>query len=105
MAGIKRLTTETGAGQWGASLAMACAMLGMECEVWQVRSSYDEKPYRRMQMETYGAKCWSSPSDRTEAGRRIQAENPDTSGSLGMAISEAVESAVSIRRRTTLWAR
>lgn len=95
VAGIKRLTTETGAGQWGASLAMACAMLGMDCEVWQVRSSYDQKPYRRMQMETYGAKCWSSPSDRTEAGRRIQAENPDTSGSLGMAISEAVESAVS----------
>lgn len=95
VAGIKRLTTETGAGQWGASLAMACAMLGMECEVWQVRSSYDQKPYRRMQMETYGAKCWSSPSDRTEAGRRIQAENPDTSGSLGMAISEALESAVS----------
>ncbi len=95
VAGIKRLTTETGAGQWGASLAMACSMLGMDCEVWQVRSSYDQKPYRRMQMETYGAKCWSSPSDRTEAGRRIQAENPDTSGSLGMAISEAVESAVS----------
>lgn len=95
VAGIKRLTTETGAGQWGASLAMACSMLGMQCEVWQVRTSYDYKPYRRLQMEVYGAKCHASPSELTESGRKILAEHPDTTGSLGMAISEAVESAVS----------
>lgn len=95
VAGIKRLTTETGAGQWGASLAMACSMLGMQCEVWQVRTSYDHKPYRRLQMEVYGAKCHASPSELTESGRKILAEYPDTTGSLGMAISEAVESAVS----------
>lgn len=95
VAGIKRLTTETGAGQWGASLAMACSMLGMQCEVWQVRTSYDHKPYRRLQMEVYGAKCHASPSELTESGRKILAEHPDTTGYLGMAISEAVESAVS----------
>ncbi|SDD04930.1 tryptophan synthase beta chain [Sanguibacter gelidistatuariae] len=92
--GITKLTTETGAGQWGASLAMACSMLGLTCEVWQVRASYDSKPYRRMQMETYGSVCHSSPSDLTEAGRAILAATPDTTGSLGMAISEAVEVAV-----------
>lgn len=91
--GITRLTTETGAGQWGASLALACSLLGLECEVWQVRSSYDSKPYRRFQMETYGATCHSSPSDLTESGRKMLEEYPDTTGSLGMAISEAVESA------------
>ena len=91
--GITRLTTETGAGQWGASLALACSLLGMTCEVWQVRTSYDAKPYRRLQMETYGSICHSSPSDRTEAGRAILASDPDTTGSLGMAISEAVEAA------------
>jgi len=89
--GITRLTTETGAGQWGASLAMACSLLGLTCEVWQVRASYDSKPYRRFQMETYGSVCHPSPSDLTEAGRAILAEMPDTTGSLGMAISEAVE--------------
>lgn len=92
--GITRLTTETGAGQWGASLSMACSMLGLTCEVWQVRASYESKPYRRMQMETYGSVCHSSPSELTEAGRAILAEIPDTTGSLGMAISEAVEVAV-----------
>ncbi len=91
--GIKKLTTETGAGQWGASLSMACALLGLECEVWQVRASYDSKPYRRLQMETYGATCHPSPSDLTEAGRAMLAADPDTTGSLGMAISEAVEAA------------
>ncbi|WP_046530477.1 TrpB-like pyridoxal phosphate-dependent enzyme [Cellulomonas sp. FA1] len=91
--GITRLTTETGAGQWGASLSMACALLGLDCEVWQVRASYDAKPYRRMQMETYGATCHASPSDLTEAGRAMLATDPTTTGSLGMAISEAVESA------------
>ena len=91
--GTKRLTTETGAGQWGASLAMACALLGLECEVWQVRASYDSKPYRRMQMQTYGATCHSSPSELTASGRQMRTDFPDTTGSLGMAISEAVESA------------
>lgn len=91
--GITKLTTETGAGQWGASLAMACALLGMTCEVWQVRASYDAKPYRRLQMETYGSVCHPSPSTLTEAGRAMLAADPDTTGSLGMAISEAVEAA------------
>ena len=91
--GITKLTTETGAGQWGASLSMACALLGLQCEVWQVRASYDSKPYRRMQMEVYGGVCHPSPSDLTEAGRAMLAADPDTTGSLGMAISEAVEAA------------
>jgi len=91
--GITKLTTETGAGQWGASLSMACALLGLECEVWQVRASYDAKPYRRMQMETYGAVCHPSPSDLTAAGRAMLEADPHTTGSLGMAISEAVEAA------------
>ncbi len=89
--GITKLTTETGAGQWGASLSMACSLLGLTCEVWQVRSSYDAKPYRRYQMEAYGSACHPSPSDLTEAGRAMLAADPDTTGSLGMAISEAVE--------------
>ncbi len=91
--GTTRLTTETGAGQWGASLSLATALLGLTCEVWQVRASYDSKPYRRLQMEAYGGVCHSSPSELTEAGRAIRAEHPDTTGSLGMAISEAVEAA------------
>ncbi len=89
--GITRLTTETGAGQWGASLSFACAMYGMTCEVWQVRASYDQKPYRRYQMEVYGSKCHPSPSNLTQAGRDLLAKDPHTTGSLGMAISEAVE--------------
>ena len=89
--GTRKLTTETGAGQWGASLAFACSLLGLECEVWQVRASFDSKPYRRMQMETYGATCHPSPSDLTESGRALRAKDPHTTGSLGMAISEAVE--------------
>ena len=89
--GTDRLTTETGAGQWGAALAMACSLLGLTCEVWQVRASYDSKPYRRYQMEAYGSVCHPSPSDLTEAGRAMLAADPDTTGSLGMAISEAVE--------------
>lgn len=92
--GTTKLTTETGAGQWGASLAMASAMFGLECEVFQVRSSYDEKPYRRMQMEAYGATCHPSPSTITEAGRAMLEKDPNTTGSLGMAISEAIEVAV-----------
>ncbi len=92
--GITKLTTETGAGQWGASLSMATAMFGMECEVFQVRSSYDEKPYRRMQIEAYGGTCHPSPSELTESGRAMLEQDPDTTGSLGMAISEAIEVAV-----------
>jgi tryptophan synthase beta chain len=90
-AGIRRLTTETGAGQWGTALAFACAQYGLECEVWQVRASYDQKPYRRMMIETFGGTVHPSPSDLTEAGRAILAAHPDSTGSLGIAISEAVE--------------
>lgn len=91
--GVKRLTTETGAGQWGSALAFACGVFDMECEIWQVRASYDGKPYRRMLMETFGGTVHPSPSDLTEAGRAMLADDPDTSGSLGMAVSEAVEAA------------
>jgi len=93
--GVTRLTTETGAGQWGTALAFACAQYGMECEIWQVRSSYDQKPSRRTMMQVYGATLHPSPSDLTEAGRSVLAEHPDSPGSLGIAISEAVEAAVS----------
>lgn len=92
--GIKKLTTETGAGQWGASLALGGAMFGLDVEIWQVRASYESKPYRRYQMELYGGTCHSSPSELTEIGRQILAEHPDTTGSLGMAVSEAVEVAM-----------
>jgi tryptophan synthase beta chain len=89
--GVTKLTTETGAGQWGSALAFACAMFGIELEIWQVRASYDSKPYRRHLMDVYGAKVHSSPSELTESGRAVLAEHPDTSGSLGIAVSEAVE--------------
>ncbi len=91
--GVTKLTTETGAGQWGSALAFACAVFGLECEVWQVRASYDQKPYRRLMMETYGASVHPSPSDLTASGRAILAQHPDSPGSLGIAISEAVEMA------------
>ena len=90
-AGVKRIATETGAGQWGSALAFACNLFDIECKVYMVRVSYDQKPYRRIMMETWGAKCVPSPSTETEAGKKILAENPDTPGSLGIAISEAVE--------------
>ncbi len=90
-AGVRRLTTETGAGQWGTALAFACAQFGLECEVWQVRSSYDQKPYRRIMIETFGGVIHPSPSDLTNAGRAVLAANPSSTGSLGIAISEAVE--------------
>src|SRR6478736_3057780 len=90
-AGVERLTTETGAGQWGTALAFACAQYGLGCEVWQVRASYDQKPYRRMMIETFGGTVHPSPSELTAAGRAILAEHPDSTGSLGIAISEAVE--------------
>src|SRR4051812_31943458 len=87
-AGVKKLATETGAGQWGSSLAFACSLFGLECEVWMVGSSYDQKPYRRSMMQTWGATVHRSPSDLTGAGR---AQAAHTTGSLGIAISEAVE--------------
>jgi tryptophan synthase beta chain len=90
-AGVKKLSTETGAGQWGSALAFACALFGLECEVFMVRASYDQKPYRKAMIETYGATIHPSPSDQTETGRRILANDPNTPGSLGIAISEAVE--------------
>ncbi|WP_037312708.1 TrpB-like pyridoxal phosphate-dependent enzyme [Amycolatopsis orientalis] len=91
--GVTRLTTETGAGQWGSALAFACATFGLECEVWQVRASYDQKPYRKLMMETFGATVHPSPSELTESGRAILAADPESTGSLGIAISEAVEQA------------
>ena len=92
-AGIKRLATETGAGQWGSALSCACRLMGLECMVYMVRVSYDQKPYRRIMMKTYGAEIVPSPSVLTNAGRSILAEHPDSPGSLGIAISEAVEDA------------
>ncbi len=90
-AGITKLTTETGAGQWGTALAFACAQYDMQCEVWQVRASFDSKPYRRLMIEIFGGTVHPSPSELTAAGRAILAEHPDSPGSLGIAISEAVE--------------
>jgi len=90
-AGARKLTTETGAGQWGSALAFACALFGLECEVWQVGASYDQKPYRRLMIETYGGTVHRSPSPLTEAGRAQLKLDPDHPGSLGIAISEAVE--------------
>ncbi|MFV8835124.1 TrpB-like pyridoxal phosphate-dependent enzyme [Aquisalimonas sp.] len=92
--GVKRITTETGAGQWGSSLALAGAMFGLEIAVYMVKVSFQQKPYRRAFMESFGAECIASPSDTTQAGRAILAEHPDSTGSLGIAISEAVEMAV-----------
>jgi tryptophan synthase beta chain len=95
MQGVKRIATETGAGQWGTALSFACAQFGLECEVYMVRISYDQKPYRKIMMNAFGAEVYASPSDRTNAGRSILAKDPASSGSLGIAISEAVERAVS----------
>jgi tryptophan synthase beta chain len=93
--GIKRLTTETGAGQWGSALAMACKLIGLECKVYMVRISFDQKPFRKIMMQTWGAQCVASPSRETAAGRKVLEEMPDTPGSLAIAISEAIEDAVS----------
>jgi tryptophan synthase beta chain len=93
MEGVKRIATETGAGQWGSALSFACSLFGLECMVYMVRASFEQKPYRRMLMETWGAKCIPSPSDMTNAGRKIREQFPNTPGSLGIAISEAVEDA------------
>lgn len=91
--GVKRLTTETGAGQWGSALSFACNLFGLDCTVYMVRVSYEQKPYRRTLMHIWGAEVYPSPTDRTEAGRSIREKFPDTPGSLGIAISEAVEDA------------
>ena len=92
--GTKRLSTETGAGQWGSALAFAAMMFGLKATVYMVRASYDQKPYRKMMMKAFGAECIASPSDKTEAGKKILAEDPNNKGSLGIAISEAVEDAL-----------
>lgn len=89
--GVKRIVTETGAGQWGSALAFACNLFGMGCEVYMVRISYEQKPYRKLMMNTWGAQVYSSPTNQTNAGRQILAQDPDSPGSLGIAISEAVE--------------
>lgn len=100
--GVKRIATETGAGQWGSALAFACGRFGLECTVYMVAVSYDQKPYRRLLMETWGAKCLKSPSKETETGRAMLEKDPNTPGSLGMAISEAVEDAA--KRKDTNYA-
>ena len=92
--GVRKLTTETGAGQWGSALSMGCNFFGLELQVFMVRSSFQQKPYRRVLMETWGAKVQPSPSDMTETGRKVLEKYPDTPGSLGIAISEAIELAV-----------
>jgi tryptophan synthase beta chain len=94
ISGTKKICTETGAGQWGSALAFCCSLFGLECKVYMVKISYQQKPYRRIMMETWGANCVASPSTETKAGQQILAENPDSPGSLGIAISEAVEAAV-----------
>jgi len=91
--GVKRLTTETGAGQWGSALAFACNLFGLECTIYMVRVSFEQKPYRKSLMQAWGAQVFPSPTDRTEAGRKIRSQDPDSPGSLGIAISEAVEDA------------
>ena len=101
-AGVKKITTETGAGQWGSSLAFAGALFDLEIQVFMVKVSYNQKPYRRALMETYGAKCIASPSNETQSGRAILAANPNSNGSLGIAISEAVE--IAAQREDTKYA-
>lgn len=93
--GIENMTTETGAGQWGSALSFACAQFGLNCKVYMVRVSFDQKPYRKAMMETWGGKCIASPSPETQAGRDVLSKDPNTPGSLGIAISEAIEEAVS----------
>jgi len=100
-AGTKTLTTETGAGQWGSALSFACQLVGLVCKVFMVRISFDQKPFRKMMMQTWGATCLPSPSEATQAGRSFLEKYPNTPGSLGMAISEAVEAAVSDAKGTT----
>jgi len=94
LAGTKRLATETGAGQWGSSLALACRLFGLECTVYMVKVSFEQKPYRKLMMHTWGADVFASPSNRTEYGRKVLKEDPNCPGSLGIAISEAIEDTV-----------
>ncbi|MEO0001714.1 MAG: hypothetical protein RL766_1760, partial [Bacteroidota bacterium] len=91
--GVKKITTETGAGQWGTALSFACQQFGIECDVYMVKISYDQKPYRKIMMNTFGANVYASPSTRTQAGRNILEKDPNSTGSLGIAISEAIEMA------------
>jgi len=102
--GIKKITTETGAGQWGSALAFACQLLDLECKVYMVRISFDQKPFRKIMMQVWGANCVASPSPETNAGRKILKEMPDTPGSLGIAISEAIEEAVTDKSGKTRYA-
>jgi len=94
--GTERMATETGAGQWGSALAFGCMLFGLKCTVYMVKVSYNQKPYRRIMMESFGADVYASPSDKTESGRKILKEDPENSGSLGIAISEAVEDALTL---------
>jgi tryptophan synthase beta chain len=98
-AGTKRLATATGAGQWGSSLALACQLFGLECKIYMVKVSYQQKPYRRMLMHAWGAMVHPSPSDQTQFGRKLLAEDPQCPGSLGIAISEALEDTVTHPQR------
>ena len=96
--GTKRIATETGAGQWGSALSFACSLFGLELKVYMVRISFDQKPYRRLMMNTWGANCVPSPSPDTQAGRKMLDQDPNSPGSLGIAISEAVEDAVTTQQ-------
>ena len=93
---VKRLTTETGAGQWGSALAFACSYFGLECKIFMVRASYEQKPYRKVLMKMWGADVVPSPSEETQVGKKILEADPDSPGSLGIAISEAIEVAILI---------
>lgn len=104
VAGVKRLTTETGAGQWGSALSFACSLMGLECKVYMVKVSFEQKPFRKLMMQTWGGVCIPSPSPFTEAGRSILAKDPNCPGSLAIAISEAVEEAVSDKSGSTKYA-
>jgi tryptophan synthase beta chain len=104
IAGVKKLTTETGAGQWGSALSFACSLLGLECKVFMVKVSFEQKPFRKMMMHTWGGKCIASPSDTTAAGRSVLAKDPNCPGSLAIAISEAVEEAVADKSGSTKYA-
>jgi tryptophan synthase beta chain len=102
--GIKKITTETGAGQWGSALSFACALMGLECKVFMVKISFNQKPFRKVMMQVWNANCIASPSTETNAGREVLAKYPDSPGSLGIAISEAIEAAVSDQSGETRYA-
>ncbi len=104
IAGVKKLTTETGAGQWGSALSFACSLLGLECKIYMVKVSFEQKPFRKLMMQTWGGTCIPSPSEFTAAGRAMLAKDPDCPGSLALAISEAVEEAVADKSGSTKYA-